>query len=398
MADGIYDHIIIGAGALGAAAAYRLGSAGRGRVLVCEQFSPGHPWGSSDDHSRIIRHAYHSPVYTAITPDAYTAWSQVEEASGERLVVRTGGLDLARQGTPGYQVLESYRHSLDSAAIGYDVLDAAQLRKQWPQWNVPDDTLALHQADAGLVDIRRATAAHVRLAEDAGVDFLADCKVMRIESTATGVRIETGQGVFTAASLVVCAGSWLGVLLEQLGSPFSIELTQEQVQYFQARDLAAFAPDRFPVWIWHGESDIYGLPAYGEQAVKAARDMTGRFVTPETRSFQPDADETELVRSFLRERLPAWAGPTVLAKTCVYDLPRDRELVLGQLPGHPRVFVAVGAGHAGKFAALIGRVLADLVLDGRTPFPVDAFRADRPSLQDGAPALYRLGSAPDRTQ
>jgi sarcosine oxidase len=68
--------------------------------------------------------------------------------------------------------------------------------------------------------------------------------------------------------------------------------------------------------------------------------------------------------------------------------------VIGQLPGHPRVFVAVGAGHAGKFAALIGRILADLVLEGRTPFPVDAFRADRPSLRDGAPALYRLGSGP----
>ncbi|WP_407935604.1 FAD-dependent oxidoreductase [Jatrophihabitans cynanchi] len=49
-----YDHIVVGAGALRAAAAYWL-SRGGSRVLVCEQFQPGHPWGSSDDHSRIIR-------------------------------------------------------------------------------------------------------------------------------------------------------------------------------------------------------------------------------------------------------------------------------------------------------------------------------------------------------
>ncbi|MYS80351.1 FAD-dependent oxidoreductase [Embleya scabrispora] len=321
----------------------------------------------------------------------------MEAASGERLVIRTGGLDLAREGTGGHEILSAYHRSLDAAAIAYDVLDVAQLRAGWPQWNVPNDTVALHQADAGLVDIRRATAAHTRLARQHGVDVLSDCTVLGIDSTAGGVRVKTGRGEFSAGSLVVCAGSWLGGLLDKLGDPFRIELTQEQVQYFHCTDPDAFTPDRFPVWIWHGDSDFYGLPVYGERAVKVARDMTGRFVTSQTRSFDADPAETELVRSFLRLRLPAWAGPTALAKTCVYDLPRDRELVIGDLPGHPRVFVAVGAGHAGKFAALIGRVLADLVLDGRTPFPIDAFRADRPSLRADAPALYRLGTGSDHS-
>lgn len=386
-----FDRIVIGAGALGAASAYWLTRSGAGRVLVCEQFAPGHAWGSSDDHSRIIRHSYHSADYTALTPAMFATWAEVEAHSGEQLVRRTGGLDIAQSGTPGEDVLRLYRDAMDAASIPYELIDAAELRNRWPQWQVPDDTIAVHQAEAGLVDIRRATAAHLRLAHDAGAEVQPNCTVLDIVSRAGGVEVQTSTGTYTADSVIVCAGSWAGRLLARLGSPLTIELTQEQVQYFGAPDLAAFSPDRFPVWIWHAEHEYYGFPVYGERAVKAARDMTGRFVTQETRSFEPDPDETALIRNFLQKRLPAAVGPTVLAKTCVYDLPRDRELVFGALPGHANVSLAIGAGHAGKFASLIGRILADLATVGTTPYPISPFRPDRPSLAADAPARYRLG-------
>ena len=106
-----YEHIVIGAGALGAAAAYRLAAAGHRDVLVLEQYELGHARGASEDHSRIIRHAYHSPVYTALTPSAYDSWDEVEDETGLRLVFRTGGLDLAVAGTAGARELDSYRAS-----------------------------------------------------------------------------------------------------------------------------------------------------------------------------------------------------------------------------------------------------------------------------------------------
>ncbi|MBA2711955.1 MAG: hypothetical protein H0U55_00140 [Rubrobacteraceae bacterium] len=36
--------------------------------------------------------------------------------------------------------------------------------------------------------------------------------------------------------------------------------------------------------------------------------------------------------------------------------------------------------HAFKFAALIGRILGDLALDGDTPYPIEAFRLERPAI------------------
>ena len=110
-----YSYIVIGAGALGSAAAYRLAKAGARDVLVLEQFELGHGKGASEDHSRIIRHSYHSDVYTRMTHAMFESWAEVEEESGLKLVTTTGGLDLAVAGSPGEHELNNYRRTLAPA-------------------------------------------------------------------------------------------------------------------------------------------------------------------------------------------------------------------------------------------------------------------------------------------
>ena len=81
MAKG-YSHIVIGAGAIGSAAAYWLSERGADRVLVLEQFDLVNALGSSGDHSRIIRHAYHRVEYTRLTHAMFDAWGEIERRSG----------------------------------------------------------------------------------------------------------------------------------------------------------------------------------------------------------------------------------------------------------------------------------------------------------------------------
>ena len=56
--------------------------------------------------------------------------------------------------------------------------------------------------------------------------------------------------------------------------------------------------------------------------------------------------------------------------------------MLDRLPGHEQVLLCVGAGHAFKIATQLGRMLAELALDGTTPHDVSLFRADRAVLSD----------------
>ena len=47
-------------------------------------------------------------------------------------------------------------------------------------------------------------------------------------------------------------------------------------------------------------------------------------------------------------------------------MPPDREFVLGALPQHPEILIFVGADHGFKFASLVGKILSELALHGKT--------------------------------
>lgn len=389
-----YRHVVIGAGAIGSAAALRLAERSEGDVLVLEQFPLGHDRGSSNDHSRIIRHAYQSAAYTALTPGAYASWEDVERRTGLQLVLRTGGLDLF-EGQHGAEDLRDYFTALDAAAIPYEMLDAAQIRSRYPQWRIRDDVQGMFQADGGILDIRRAVAAQVSVARELGVTFAEGTRAVNIDRDGRNLLIRTDRGNVEAETLTLATGSWAPELLSDLGVAWPISLSQEQVSYFAPSRIRDFLPDRFPIWVYHGSEVHYGFPVYGEVAVKLARDDGKKTISLEQRSAQPNPEETRALLEWLALHLPEAVGPEVLSKTCVYDMPPDKEFIVDVLPGDPRITVALGgSGHGGKFAALLGQVVADLATTGTTTYPIDIFRADRPALSDpDFPVTRRLSAA-----
>jgi sarcosine oxidase len=56
------------------------------------------------------------------------------------------------------------------------------------------------------------------------------------------------------------------------------------------------------------------------------------------------------------------------------------------------VSVGLGAGHGFKFASVIGRILVERALDGRSPSDDDIgpFNVDRPILQEASPTTHWL--------
>ncbi|HJS71233.1 MAG TPA: FAD-dependent oxidoreductase, partial [Acidimicrobiia bacterium] len=102
--------IVLGLGGIGSAAAYWASRRLGGDVLGLEQYELGHLNGGSEDHSRIIRLSYHTPGYVELAKASYRAWAELEEDSGDRVILRTGGLDLApADATIG---LDDYRSSM----------------------------------------------------------------------------------------------------------------------------------------------------------------------------------------------------------------------------------------------------------------------------------------------
>ncbi len=382
------DVVVVGLGGIGSAAAYWLARRGA-RVAGIEQFELGHARGESQDHSRIIRLSYHDPAYVRLAQAAYRSWDEVSAEAGQALVLRTGGLDLypADAGIDR----EGYCAAMDACGVPYERFDAAEAMRRFPEFRLDDDVEAVYQADAGIAAAALANAAHQRLARAHGATLLEQTGgIDEIEAGAGEVTVRTAGRTFRAAQLVVCAGPWTNAVLGHLGQGFALDVTREQVLYLQPSDPAAFAPERFPVWIWGDEPCYYGFPVYGEAAVKVAQDAGGRITTADERSYDVDEDNRRRVLEFVRRTLPRAAFRAHSVKTCLYTLTPDRDFVLDRLPGHDEVLVCVGAGHAFKFATQLGRVLADLAVDGETPHDLSLFGAERPTLHD--PAAARMWS------
>ena len=378
-----FEYVVVGCGGIGSAAAYWLSREAGGEVLVLEQFYLGHDRGGSEDHSRIIRLSYHAPHYTALTPHTYEAWAEVERESGARLVVKSGGLDLEPvENEPEF--VNQYAGAMRATGIPYEELWADEVMRRFPQFRLDDGVRAVYQEDAGIVDAGRANSTHVALARARGATVLDDTPVRGVRTVGDGVEIYTDGGTFSARRLIVAAGAWTNKVLAHVGREIPITCTQEQVTYFRAPDLEAFSPERFPVWIWHGgpEYSFYGVPVYGEPATKAGQDVGGDIVTVDTRTFEPNERVRENLRGFLNRYIPGFLGPELYSKTCLYDMPPDREFVLGALPEQPQILVFNGAGHGFKFASLVGKILGELAVHGKTEYPIEAFRLDRPALTD----------------
>ncbi len=375
--------VVLGLGGIGSAAAYwasrRLGA----EVLGIEQFEVGHNRGGSEDHSRIIRLSYHTPAYVELAKAAYRAWEEVEVASGEPVVLRTGGLDLAPAGAS--IGLEDYRSSMSAAGVPFQELDAAEVMRRWPQWHLSDDVTALFQEQSGLVMASRANATHRRLALEQGATLMDGTEVTAIRETAGEVEIAVDGRTVRAGSLIIAAGAWSNRLLEHFGVSFPLDVTQEQEVYLESSDPVSFHPSRFPIWIWMHEPSFYGFPIFGEPSVKIAWDRCEIVTDPESRGFEPRADVNDAVTGFASEHLPSAAGRIAVAKTCLYTLTPDRDFVVDRVPGTDHVYTAIGAGHAFKFASVLGGILVDLALDRATEHDIDAFSAERAILNEADP-------------
>ncbi len=383
------DHplVVVGCGGLGSAACYWLAREAGSAVLGLEQFSLGHSRGASQDHSRIIRLAQHQDAYADLAPAAYDAWHAIEHESGVQLLVQTGGLviedvavrDPARTGTRN---VTGYTDVLRRHGVSFEELGAAQVEDRWPQFRLAGSEQAIYQEQSGLVDAAKANATHIALARAAGASILDQTPVRALHPRGEQVEVVTDDEIYLAERVVVTADAWTNELLGDLGRTLPLTVTQEQVTYYATPHLRDFAPDRFPVFMWHGAHNFYGFPVYGEVATKLGQHMGGPEVTALSRGFESDPVREQRQRDFLAEHLPAFGGPELYSKTCLYTIPPDQHFVLDTLPEHPQVSVAIGAGHAFKFASLIGQVLAELALHGKSTYPIDAFAVDRPALTD----------------
>ena len=375
-----FDAIVLGAGGMGSAAAYYLATSGQ-KVLLLEQFELNHQKGSSYGVSRVIRCTYDNPIYIELMRAAYPLWLTLEKESGEQLYVKTGGLDF---GYPNQETFQTLKKSMDQAELDYEYLKADEVSQRFPQFCLADGMAAMFQAETGLLRASHCVLAHLRLAQQRGATVVDRAGVKQIIPHAASVEIQTATETYQAERLIITAGSWSKALLASIGIDLPLKIMPCQLGFFQPQEPEAFKPGRFPVFLAHMNGDYgempYGIPHEDETLGLKLSTFYGweTVENPSEVDYTPSAQWLERMRNFSRQYIRGAAGATISTRRCLYTLTPDKHFIVDRHPSYAHIVLGAGfSGHGFKFSTLMGKILAQLALAGKTDYDISLFKLSR---------------------
>ena len=300
------DIVVVGAGVIGAAAAWQL--AGRGHeVLLLDRFDAGHRYGASHGSARLLRPAGMDDRHLPLALSSWSLWRELETQTGAELVHACGAVD---HGEPVHTARLAER--LTAHGVEHRWLTPDDAAARWPGLLFTGPVL--YQAGrTGRIHADLATAALVAAAVGHGAQVR---RGVRVESIAVRgpdrVRVSTSGGVLRARRVVVAAGAWTSELLPgSVGLP-PLRVTQEQPALFPPRAInPCVARDTDWPTVVHHFGPGLDWPGRGSYAVadpcgdvKVGFDAAGPVCHPDRRTFVPEPEQLRRLQRYVALHLP----------------------------------------------------------------------------------------------
>ncbi|HKW48300.1 MAG TPA: N-methyl-L-tryptophan oxidase [Gemmatimonadaceae bacterium] len=359
------DVMVVGLGAMGSAALYHLAQRGV-RVAGFDRFAPPHSLGSTHGLSRIIREAYYEhPHYVPLVQRAYELWADLERRSAQRLFHQTGGLMIGEQN--GVLVTGALRSAREHG-LEHEELTAADVRRRFPGFAIPNEMGAFYEPRAGILDPEGCVAAHLQLAGAAGAEVFVEEPVLEWSMSGGRARVVTSKGAYDAGRLALCTGAWTPALLDD--DSVSLRVERQVMHWFTpAHNAHLFTPARCPIaMIEYGSDRIFYFVPDGGDGVKAALHHEGETADPDTVRRDVDDEEVDRVTRLLKTYLPDAAGDRRRSATCLYTNTPDGHFLITPHARYENVLiVSACSGHGFKFASAIGEAVADILMGTSRP-------------------------------
>ncbi len=357
----------MGAGVFGSWCAHFLRQTGA-RVLLAEQYAPGHSRSSSGGESRIIRMGYGTDeIYTRMSLRSLDLWRRLFARAGEDLFVPTGVLWLARSGD-GYAARTE--ETLRRVGVAIEHLEPVELRTRYPQINFDGIDWALWEPGSGVLLARRAVAAAVKQCVTAGVEFrtLEIAPFGGAGKFRGGLRTAAGEKI-SAGAFVFCCGPWLPELFPELLAE-RMFITRQEVFFFGTpAGNSGYQPQGFPTWL-EMSAGMYGMPDIEGRGAKVALDLHGAPFDPDTGERTPSPQAYSAARNYLARRFPQLGdAPLVEARVCQYENTSNGDFLIDRHPDYNVWLVGGGSGHGFKHGPAVGEYVADLLHGHRAPEP-----------------------------
>jgi sarcosine oxidase subunit beta len=359
------DVIVIGGGLHGCSSALQLARRGRHVTVIERDRAGAHASGvNAGGVRRLNRHPAEIPLAVA----SLDLWHRIADLVGDDCGFRPSGQIRLAENAADLRKLEE-RVAL-VRDLGYEherLIDRGEVRRRLPA-AAPHVVGAILCEGDGFAEPYRTTLAFRRAATDLGVRFREGECVLGIDRIGDLWRVTTDRGVHEAADLANCAGAWAARLAAAVDEP--VPLVPRALMMMVTARAPAFCE---PVVGLASRKLSFKQSAQGTVVIGGGYE--GTVVDDDTvldfRGLAASARTVAEVFPLLRD-IPiqrCWAGIEGFLPDEIPVISTSRHAGLVHAFGY--------CGHGFELGPVAGSIVADLVIDGKSRLPIDAFRIDR---------------------
>ena len=360
------DVVIAGAGIVGSGIAYHLASRGCRDVLVLERETQ-QGLGSTGKSMGGVRAQFAAEVDIRMSLYSIPMFRDFERIMGAPSGYKPHGYLFMATSQRHMDALRANSQRQLALGVPVELVTREEIVRILPQLRADDIAGGSFCPSDGFVDPYSVMNGFMARAQELGAQLWRGAEVTGIRMDSGGITgVETTRGPVSTRTLVNAAGVWGKALAAMAGVDLPIEPLRRMLA---PTEPFPGLPENLPMIIdmstgFHFRQEGLGL-------LLAWNDPD------ETPGFKPDFDPPFIEKVLTRaaDRVPCFEELAVNRRKCwagLYDMSPDHRAMLGPTPGVRGFYLANGfSGHGVMHSPATGKVVSDLILDGRTDL-VDA--------------------------
>jgi glycine/D-amino acid oxidase-like deaminating enzyme len=282
--------------------------------------------------------------------------------------------------------LPAAEKALTAAHVPYTSLTAKQIEQQYHFKDLPSTYSGLFQADGASINLKATIQTlYDWCIQSPKVTLLDQSPVIGIRQKGTKFHITSPDGVFTSEKLVITPGPYVNNVLSMLRFKVMATYWNMASAYFKKLDPKI----NYPTWFVFQEpvgkngNQFYGFPEVDWNYpgyIRVAPDFVmNELSDPSQRTLVPNRHELAYTSEWVAKHMTGLDPRPRFKSTCMVALSKipNKELLVDFapdfVPNHENI-VIYATGWAGKFVPLLGLIMAQLALDGSTPFDISHFQ------------------------
>lgn len=351
------DVVVIGAGVMGASAAYHLAQAGMTKVVVLEkeQFVGQ---GATGRCAGGVRYQFGTEINVRLSIESLRMLNDFRDEIGQDIAFRRCGYLFVLTNEKDASAFRSIAVMQRGLGVGTEIIDGDEVRRRLPLMRFDDALAGSWNSRDGLVDPNSVVTGYVGAAQRKGIKVLTAVEVTGLQVRQGRVAsVETPLGSISTPLVLDAAGPWAARIGAMAGVDIPIQPIRRQ--WFTTTPLPQIPRD-FPFVLDFAQS-LYFHPE-GE----------GLLIGMSNQAEKPDFDqsvdedfevvnlEAAVARMPLLEkagRASHWAG--------LYEVTPDAHPIFGRTGVDGFLVVGGFSGHGFMHGPIAGKLMSELILDGR---------------------------------